>query len=255
MADALVAGTVKELQRSDPDAREQWRLYCDALGQGIKDPAKHTVEFLQAFIDQFNSGQRLQPNDPVILQQQQLQQQQQQQQLGGANLGTLFKEGQRKSMHFRNSWSSYCQHYGAGRNDPEKHENTFLSGFLDFLGQRGNAVLALLPQQPAAPPLPALAGPPAKRPRTDPVGVPQGMPVALASPGAAVAAAGVPTVQSTGDPMRDALIARIKAYQRSSEDARVHWSNHCDQQLGGIRDPRRHDASTLQMFVSSYGVP
>mmetsp|Transcript_122768 Transcript_122768/g.342073 ORF Transcript_122768/g.342073 Transcript_122768/m.342073 type:complete len:253 (+) Transcript_122768:133-891(+) len=252
MAEALAVSAVKELQRTDPDAREQWRVYCDAFGSGIKDPAKHHVDFVQSFIDKYNGGQRFDasmaavvvPNPQVNL---------------NSNLALLFKEGQRKSQHFRNSWSTYCQHYGGGRNDPEKHEVSFLAGFLDFLGQRGNMALAMLPPPPTAvqgagaflPP----TGPPVKRQRLDAMGVVGAMGTTPGLPGAYAAGPGVLAVQTTGDPVKDALVARIKAYQRSSEDARVHWSAHCDQQLGGVRDPARHDVNTLQMFIASYGVP
>merc|ERR1711920_636575 len=32
------------------------------------------------------------------------------------------------------------------------------------------------------------------------------------------------------------------------------WWDHCDQNMGGIRDPAKHDTGTLQNFVHSYGV-
>ena len=49
--------SVKDQQRSSEIAREGWRHYCAALGSGIQDPAKHTSEFLQEFLDVLKGDQ------------------------------------------------------------------------------------------------------------------------------------------------------------------------------------------------------
>merc|ERR1719419_1030460 len=51
------------------------------------------------------------------------------------------------------------------------------------------------------------------------------------------------------------LVARVKAFQRSGDECKEQWWTHCDQQLGGIRDPARHDTDTLQNFCEEFGVP
>merc|ERR1712110_410932 len=61
--------------------------------------------------------------------------------------------------------------------------------------------------------------------------------------------------QSTGDPQKDELIVRIKAFQRSGEEQKQMWWTYADAELGGKRDPAKHDVSTLDAFVALYGVP
>mmetsp|Transcript_36353 Transcript_36353/g.86937 ORF Transcript_36353/g.86937 Transcript_36353/m.86937 type:complete len:129 (-) Transcript_36353:120-506(-) len=127
-------------------------------------------------------------------------------------------------------------------NDPEKKDVNFLVGFLDFLGQNGNMDQPVVPANGGffnfrSAPVSAAGMPPAKRQRTDGS---NGM-MALPPP--------------TSEPGKDALVQRIKTYQRSGEDAKQGWWAHCDQLLGGVRDPARHDLDMLQQFVESYGVP
>lgn len=121
--DALVA-TIKEMQRTDPTAKDQWGAYCDQKGAGVRDPAKHEASILQAFINSYNSGVRLESAEK-------------------ATLAAFFKEGQRKSANFKQCWASYCQVYGQGKHDPAKHEASFLIGFLDYLGTQGSIAMQL----------------------------------------------------------------------------------------------------------------
>jgi len=54
---------------------------------------------------------------------------------------------------------------------------------------------------------------------------------------------------------KDALVSRIKAYQRSGEEPKQQWWLFCDTQLSGIRDPSRHDVEVLEQFISQFFVP
>merc|ERR1719203_2341037 len=56
------------------------------------------------------------------------------------------------------------------------------------------------------------------------------------------------------DPQKMELVSQIKSFQRIGEAQKQAWWDHCDQNLGGIRDPAKHDTGTLQNFVHSYGV-
>eukprot|EP00420_Gonyaulax_spinifera_P028423 CAMPEP_0197910396 /NCGR_PEP_ID=MMETSP1439-20131203/70822_1 /TAXON_ID=66791 /ORGANISM="Gonyaulax spinifera, Strain CCMP409" /LENGTH=76 /DNA_ID=CAMNT_0043532049 /DNA_START=56 /DNA_END=283 /DNA_ORIENTATION=+ len=56
--------TIKDMQRSDPAAKEQWWAYCDSVGQGVRDPAKHTLVFIQTFINKYNQGLRFEASAP-----------------------------------------------------------------------------------------------------------------------------------------------------------------------------------------------
>merc|ERR550532_3523135 len=59
----------------------------------------------------------------------------------------------------------------------------------------------------------------------------------------------------TGDPEKDELINRIKAFQRGGQEQKEVWWNYCDTHLGGNRDPARHDVNTLEDFAVCHGVP
>eukprot|EP00416_Gambierdiscus_australes_P038335 CAMPEP_0171107430 /NCGR_PEP_ID=MMETSP0766_2-20121228/66797_1 /TAXON_ID=439317 /ORGANISM="Gambierdiscus australes, Strain CAWD 149" /LENGTH=222 /DNA_ID=CAMNT_0011568731 /DNA_START=76 /DNA_END=744 /DNA_ORIENTATION=- len=221
--DDLVA-QIKDLQRNEPGAKEQWWAYCDALGQGVHDPAKHPSSFVQTFIDNHKAGQRFEAATPT----------------GGGGggadphmLALLCKEGQRKSPHWKTTWAQYCMSYGGGRNDPEKHDMSFLVGFLDYVGQRGMMALTA-----GGASLADLGGPAAKRARTGPAGP-----------------AGPSARGYFNAPEKDGLVARLKAFQRSSEEAKELWGSYCDQHLGGVRDPARHDSATLQQFCANNNVP
>lgn len=230
-----LAAAVKEMQRSDPIAREQWGAYCDTHGRGLRDPARHDATFIQNFVSHYNAGMRFEAASAAGA-------------AAGvsaaagvnaANLAELFKEGQRKSAPWKSAWAQYGQVYGGGVNDPAKHEAEFLVGFMDFLGQRGLLAMQMIAPNLAAP-TPAAAAPPTgvKRPRT-----------ASATGGAPAAAPA-----ASGDPLKDALVIRVKAYQRSGDDAKAAWATYCDAQLGGVRDPARHDSVTLSQFVVAYGI-
>merc|ERR1712061_404761 len=53
---------------------------------------------------------------------------------------------------------------------------------------------------------------------------------------------------------KDALVQKIKAYQRQVPDAKAVWESFCDANMGGMYDPARHDLASLQMFVDTNGL-
>eukprot|EP00927_Polykrikos_kofoidii_P056955 TRINITY_DN51051_c0_g1_i1.p1 TRINITY_DN51051_c0_g1~~TRINITY_DN51051_c0_g1_i1.p1 ORF type:complete len:256 (+),score=46.97 TRINITY_DN51051_c0_g1_i1:84-851(+) len=219
---------VKAMQRNDPMAKEQWESYCDAQGGGIRDPSRHEIPFLNTFVASYSSGMRFESNDKV-------------------NLALLFKEGQRKSVSWKQAWAAYCAIYGAGIHDPAKHNPEFLIGFMEFLGSKG--VLAF--QMGGAPVGMDMSG--------------GGMCSSMSSGGGNCGGGQHPHKRprqmeggghvSSGDPMKDGLVSRIKNYQRLGPEQKQHWADYCDNSLGGIRDPARHDTSVLQQFVAMVGVP
>ncbi|CAE8692693.1 unnamed protein product, partial [Polarella glacialis] len=54
--DELVA-RVKQIQRSGPNAKEQWYTYCDASRTGNRDPARHSFESLRTFSEAYDRGE------------------------------------------------------------------------------------------------------------------------------------------------------------------------------------------------------
>eukprot|EP00408_Alexandrium_pacificum_P010592 CAMPEP_0171215144 /NCGR_PEP_ID=MMETSP0790-20130122/31517_1 /TAXON_ID=2925 /ORGANISM="Alexandrium catenella, Strain OF101" /LENGTH=257 /DNA_ID=CAMNT_0011680891 /DNA_START=68 /DNA_END=839 /DNA_ORIENTATION=- len=229
MAEGLI-GSVKMLQRSDQKAKEQWWAYCDSLGGAVRDPAKHPEDFLQTFLDNFRAGNRFEPADGAAAAV-----------LsgggygggatgGGNPLAQLCKEGQKKSHSWKEAWATYCLAHGNGKNDPEKHDNYYIVGFLDHVAGCGIAALS-----GASPEAGGLGMPAAKRARTA---------------GGPAAFGGGFGGGASGDPEKDGLVGKIKAFQRSSPDAKEIWGAYCDAHLGGIRDPNRHDKDVLMQFVS-----
>lgn len=205
--EALV-NQVKELQRNDANAKEQWIAYTDFAGQGKRDPNKHSAEFLKSFLMQLSAGARFPaPEDSVPL-------------------AETVKLMQKKSTSFKNVWAHYCLQFGGGRNDPLKHDNAYHVKFLDCLAQQACMSLALVP---------ALVEQPAKRMR-DASGMPWG-------------------TSASGDSSKDQLVVQVKAFQRQGEAQKDLWGRYADTYLGGVRDPSRHDAATLQEFCTNHGVP
>eukprot|EP00406_Dinophysis_acuminata_P070022 CAMPEP_0179272576 /NCGR_PEP_ID=MMETSP0797-20121207/32573_1 /TAXON_ID=47934 /ORGANISM="Dinophysis acuminata, Strain DAEP01" /LENGTH=250 /DNA_ID=CAMNT_0020980985 /DNA_START=59 /DNA_END=811 /DNA_ORIENTATION=- len=231
---------VKALQRSDPAGKQTWWEYCDAYGEGVRDPGRHSAAFLLKFMEGYQGG-HLAPTQPAAAAGEQHSQ----------GLVDLIKEGQRRSQHWKATWATYCMHYGGGINDPAKHKQAVLVGFLDFLGQHG----AIAGSGPAMPSMMAVMPPPAdgerlqKRPR---VGAP--MMQQLPAPGMMPAPGGM-MAKASGGPEKESLVNRIKAYQRQGELQKVDWGNFCDKNHGGVRDPARHDLQVLQQFALHYSVP
>ncbi|CAK0816380.1 unnamed protein product [Prorocentrum cordatum] len=90
-------------------------------------------------------------------------------------------------------------------------------------------------RRPAA--WPAAGEPPAKRP---PVG---------SGAGGGAAAGG-----AARDPGKAALVDKVKALQRSDPTAKDAWQTYCEDSYRGVKDPSRHEAASLEAFLSTYGV-
>jgi len=226
---------IKEMQRSDATAKEQWWMYCDAEGAGVRDPAKHDASFLATFINSYDSGMRFEPAN---------------------DLGELFKEGQRKSSSWKQAWASYCTLYGDGKSDPTKKDQAFLVGFFDYMGQRGAMALSSMGAMAS---IGSMVGMPGMAGMTG-MGSMGGM-AGMARSTISMGTLGAPAAKrmrtevfpiSSGDPEKDALVSRVKAYQRSGDEQKQTWWTYCDTMLGGKRDPAKHDVATLQEFVDTH---
>eukprot|EP00928_Gymnodinium_smaydae_P009973 TRINITY_DN1373_c0_g2_i1.p1 TRINITY_DN1373_c0_g2~~TRINITY_DN1373_c0_g2_i1.p1 ORF type:complete len:301 (-),score=52.40 TRINITY_DN1373_c0_g2_i1:396-1181(-) len=260
-------------------AKEQWGLYCAAMGGNIRDPAKHEWSFLQDFIKNYSAGLRFEPNSR-----------------GGGGDGStaeLIKEGQRRSRAWKEAWGTYVQMYSNNnKRDPAAHDASFLTGFYDFLGQQ--AVMMM-----GGPASWGGKGASTKRKRSDDAPTGDHELDALINRVKAfqrsgddqkqmwwnhadtvlggvrdpkkhsaevlnefVMSYGVPPLEAlpqkagrTEGDESDALVNRIKAFQRSSDENKKQWWNHADTVLGGVRDPKRHSVDALEQFINSYGVP
>merc|ERR1719343_777975 len=60
---------------------------------------------------------------------------------------------------------------------------------------------------------------------------------------------------SSGDPLKDSLVQRVKNFQRIGNDQKELWAMYADTYLGGARDPARHETATLHEFCVNHHVP
>jgi len=260
-----LAEQVKVIQRSDPGAKQAWWDYCDTHLGGVKDPSRHEASVLQEFLNGYNSG-AIQHATP-------------QPQKGGgkggskggaytmgggggggvgwggggfpmgggmgmggmgmgmsmgggSDMGQFIKTGQRVSQSWKAAWQGYCMVNGTGKFDPAGYDSNFISGFIEYVGS-----LAL--NDMGGPPPMAMVGdkragvwgaPPAKR-------------------AAIMGGMGM----GGGDPQLADLVSRVKSVQKSDLAGKEAWWSFCDTSLGGVKDPSRHDAATLQQFLTQYG--
>lgn len=272
---------VKNLQRGDQRAKDQWNIYCDISGGGKRDPARHTAEFLNVFLDTIRSGgQFAAPAQAAAAS-------------AGLTIGSTeetamlvnaVKVLQKKSANFRGAWTQFCKEFGGGTNDPSKHDSNYMVKFFDFVTQHAAGIAAQNGND--------VGGPPAKRMRTDMVGGCGGCGscggcvgcggcggccgcggcgTCWGGPGAC-GMQGCPNQTSHGYPRqgtsvvgggngppapgtKDYLVAQVKSFQREGQQQKELWATYADLYLGGVRDPNRHEYATLLEFISNHNLP
>lgn len=268
MSKASLVEAVKSLQRSDPDLKQAWWDYCDKEFQGNKDPNRHDEDSLQNFLSQYGQAEPARPPRPTMSvpmgrpvgkgggggpwgggkgmrpMVMPMVPMSGFGQAGPSDLAGFVKLGQRQSSSFKEAWQTYCGMYGGGINDPGRHEPTYVTGFIDYLGQLAQADLG------------AAAAQMMQMHHMGPVGG-GGMGMSRKRP--------VDTGRSFGEPPRKkgggmggndsdkaALVDRVKALQRRDADTKQAWWSFTDEHHGGIHDPNRHDKDTLLQFLSQY---
>jgi len=250
---------IKAIQRSNPDAKQAWWTHCDTVLGGVRDPNRHDEGVLSSFIHKYKAGGVARPAGavpgafgaagagaygaaggyPMLMQQAAMQAAVAPKGLaaggagagGGDVLAGFVKEGQRKSPKWREAWQKYCAIYGKNINDPARHSESVLVKFLDFVGGRAVGDLDAQGEQ---------QGIDFER---------RGIKRAAASEWEPPAKRGATATGETAH-----LVVQVKELQRSSKDIKEAWWLYCDDKLGGVRDPARHDAATLRSFLASWGV-
>ncbi|CAJ1366762.1 unnamed protein product [Effrenium voratum] len=61
MADAAA----EEIQKASAEGRKQWSLWCETHGHSVRDPTKHSPEFLREFLEYWKDGGRLEASMPA----------------------------------------------------------------------------------------------------------------------------------------------------------------------------------------------
>uniref|UniRef100_A0A7S2NKF0 Uncharacterized protein n=1 Tax=Alexandrium andersonii TaxID=327968 RepID=A0A7S2NKF0_9DINO len=294
---ADLVAQVKQIQRTDESAKQQWWAFCDEQLGGIKDPNRHEADVLEQFLVSmgasmdfggsskpkkrsapapemgkggsweygygkggfdmfgaasfgfqppalqagygggFGGGGAPTPTGRVSPG------------AGDGSLADMIKLGQKRSQHWKMAWQTYCAQLGNGFNDPSRHEEQFLVDFLDYVGQ-----LVIQDMGMAGVPTGAVyaAEPPVGSGGKRPMGGAGGFP-----PAKRQAVGGGHEHRRGGhnsalDVDKDELVARVKALQRSSADAKSAWWSFCGQYQGGIKDPNRHDADALLKFLQTW---
>ena len=253
---------IKNMQRIDPTFKQTWWDFCEAQLGGVRDPNRHDESILGTFLEQYNSGAIVPspfraeeewwskgkgkggmkggmkgdmsynmmppPNSWGMM-------------MGGGGGGggglpDFVKTGQRASYHWKNAWTIYCALYGAGKNDPAKHDETFNRGFIDYVGElatnglssiadsQGISLEEITAQTNGKGGAPNGTEPAAKRFRFE-----------------------------ESDNAKLELVEKVKNLQRSNPQCKEAWWAYCDSQCGGMRDPMRHDTPSLQAFLTSQG--
>lgn len=259
---------VKNLQRSNEEAKHMWWEYCQLQLGGIRDPSRHDATVLQEFLSAYQAGTLPQPTmtqsgggggrgggGRIGM--------------GGGNnfawgpgngggmggngmggsgnpLADFIKTGQRHSQAWKTIWANYCTTVGTGTFDPNKYDNNFIVSFIDYLA---NLSLA----DPVGPPPPGMGsmGGMGMGGMKRPMGGMGGMGMDGGPPKKRMAMGGMGGMDNGP---KGQLVDKIKTLQRSGEEMKQAWWNFCDNNLGGVRDPNRHDIETLQAFLSECGM-
>mmetsp|Transcript_37094 Transcript_37094/g.60882 ORF Transcript_37094/g.60882 Transcript_37094/m.60882 type:complete len:318 (+) Transcript_37094:24-977(+) len=222
MSDPTLVTKIKEGQRASQEWKQAWWEYCDAYGQGKKDPAVHPAEFLQHFIA---THSYLDPSNPAAATA-----------LPGPlpavapaapgaagdhqSLVAQVKQVQRSSPQGKESWANWCIQYGEGKRDPTHHDASFLQQFLAMNGLTTPGVVGM-GMQPQM-----LMQPQAQMPQTMGAG-----------------------------PVKESLVTQIKELQRSSPEMKQSWQDYCSQYGQGYKDPMRHDVGFLHQFMTLHKPP
>lgn len=253
---AALVEQIKSIQRSDPDSKQAWWDYCDTNLGGVKDPNRHDATVLNEFVSAYGGsaatntkprrsmapvssagggwgpypmatwGYGAYPSMWATG--------------GGCSLQDFVKTGQRHSGPWKAAWQTYCVLYGSGFNDPAKYDESFIVGFIDYVGQLAAGDLGAMTEHTSDTQVGAISG--MKRPLGG----------ATSQPPAKRAVTGASKGYVSGDAEKAELVDKVKALQRTDPEAKGAWWAFCDENMQGVKDPNRHEKETLQQFLSSY---
>lgn len=111
--DGALVDQIKAYQKTSAEHMERWRQFCDAEGEGRRDPAKHDAAFLEQFLATCSSIHV---------------------EVAPAELVEQVKNLQRSSPQMKVEWHKYCDSEGDRIRDPARHSSAFLEAFIAFAG-------------------------------------------------------------------------------------------------------------------------
>eukprot|EP00933_Yihiella_yeosuensis_P032939 TRINITY_DN2660_c0_g4_i1.p1 TRINITY_DN2660_c0_g4~~TRINITY_DN2660_c0_g4_i1.p1 ORF type:complete len:454 (+),score=108.11 TRINITY_DN2660_c0_g4_i1:141-1502(+) len=116
---AELVNRVKRGQRTNTEFKQQWWLYCDTIGGGIRDPSRHDVEYLKRFFEKYAPAGT--DGKPGLTPAEELEK-------GGLVRYIEFLRTQDGAWEYY--WRWYCDAHGGGIPEPKMHRTEFLQKFL-----------------------------------------------------------------------------------------------------------------------------
>jgi len=169
---------------------------------------------------------------------------------GLSELAQMVRIGQRKSRPFKAAWQAYCSMNGSNMHDPAKHDDSFITNFLDSLGTLGMERMGMGGQMGGMGMTGQMGG--------QMGGMGGGLKRGFDQMGG-MGMTGMQKKPNLGmadmDPVKMQLVEAVKKYQKEQPEMKVHWHTYCDTELGGSRDPSRHSPEVLKAFLDQQGVP
>jgi len=242
---------VKDFQKRDQASAFAWKAYCEAHGDGVCDPKRHSDSFLKRALRELVGGgvkpigarthSRAPTND-------------------GVSIVDRVKEYQRAGNS--DAWQEYCDQHGGGMYDPSKHDHSFLRQALATLTGGGARPNKRRWQEDAGG---GSEGPLTmqvkefQRSHRDNAALWQdfcdwygaGTYDPSAHSGSFVRQA---LSQLAGYRSRsDWLAERVKEWQRADRGNGETWAAYCDELGDGVYDPSKHSAEFLREAMEQLG--
>mmetsp|Transcript_29520 Transcript_29520/g.80761 ORF Transcript_29520/g.80761 Transcript_29520/m.80761 type:complete len:291 (+) Transcript_29520:46-918(+) len=249
---------VKSLCRSDPNAKSWWCTWCDANTGGTKDPSRMDSETLARFMEEYQtslSGTEPPPPTPSPPKTAPRPVRPPPEQ---PELAEVVRIGQRVSPSWKSAWVAFAKMHGQGIYDPAKHTKEFLQSYLEFLGASaiGGDQAAVMP--------PHARGGITTSGMTTPVVAwdnlnqnqhqnPYINPMQYQNQ-AQQNFGGMkrPRDDFSDTAALDAAAEHVKNLQKMDPVKKQQWSDFCDAQCSGIKDPKRHSLDSLYSFLEQY---
>ena len=136
------------------------------------------------------------------------------------------KSGQRTAPMWSRAWLNYISKNGNGNSDPAEYDEKFLCDFVNWLVLPGSMEMGGGMQSSSGTSADTSIGKCSK----EPMGV------------------------GTRDSQKDDLVRKIKSFQRRSAPQTAAWWKYAEEELGGVRDPAKHDVIILEQFCEKHGI-
>ncbi|CAE7257960.1 fus [Symbiodinium sp. KB8] len=211
---------VKKIQRNHEDGKSKWEEYCTVLRTGNRDPARHTPQALQMFLEAFEKG--VMPTEPIY--------------------GKVIRL---RGVPFQSELSdvvSFLAEYGID-------EKSIVMG-RGADGKKTGEAYVIMPSV-------EIAEKALEEKQKQEI---HGRYIELFraslddwDESKVHHEAFLRMHGGTADAInKEALVAEVKHIQRSSEDGRAKWEQFCDTLRTANRDPVRHTSDTLRAFAQGY---